>query len=164
VEKNMIRIDEVESPIGTVFLQLEGESLKALRFDTPFSGERAAKSVAAERVRAYFAGDLKAFEGLTLAADGTEFQRKVWQLLMEIPAGETRTYGQLAVQIGSHPRAVGSANGSNPIAIVVPCHRVIGADASLTGFGGGIERKRWLLTYEGAYPPARAEAQLTIGL
>jgi methylated-DNA-[protein]-cysteine S-methyltransferase len=148
VEKNMIRIDEVESPIGTVFLQLEGESLKALRFDTPFSGERAAKSVAAERVRAYFAGDLKAFEGLALAADGTEFQRKVWRLLMEIPAGETRTYGQLAVQIGSHPRAVGSANGSNPISIVVPCHRVIAKGGGMCGYAWGIDRKEWLLHHE----------------
>ena len=83
---------------------------------------------------------------------GTDFQRQVWRALTEIPAGETRTYRQQAVRIGrpTAVRAVGLANGANPIGIVIPCHRVIGADGSLTGFGGGIERKRWLLAHEGA--------------
>jgi len=146
----MTQIDEVETPIGIAFLQLEGDSLKALRFETPFAGERATKSLPAERVRAYFSGDLRAFDGLELAAGGTEFQRKVWQLLREIPPGETRTYGQLAAQIGSHPRAVGSANGSNPIAIVVPCHRVIAKGGGMCGYAWGIERKQWLLHHEQA--------------
>ena len=87
-----------------------------------------------------------------MATVGTAFQRKVWAALQRIPAGETRSYGQLAAEIGEPDaaRAVGLANGQNPIAIVIPCHRVIGADGSLTGFGGGLPRKRWLLTHEGA--------------
>jgi methylated-DNA-[protein]-cysteine S-methyltransferase len=144
----MTRVDEVETPIGTAFLQLDGEALQALRFEQPFMGERALKSEAGERVRAWFAGDLRAFEGLALAARGTDFQRKVWQLLSEIPPGETRTYGQLAAQIDSHPRAVGSANGANPICIVVPCHRVIAKGGGLCGYAWGTERKAWLLRHE----------------
>jgi methylated-DNA-[protein]-cysteine S-methyltransferase len=101
---------------------------------------------------AYFAGDIRALDQIPVATVGTAFQRKVWAALRRIPAGETRSYGQLAAEIGepSASRAVGLANGQNPIAIVVPCHRVIGADGSLTGFGGGLPRKRWLLAHEGA--------------
>ncbi len=100
----------------------------------------------------YFAGDIRALERVPVATVGTDFQRKVWAALQRIPAGETRSYGQLAAEIGEPDaaRAVGLANGQNPIAIVIPCHRVIGADGSLTGFGGGLPRKRWLLTHEGA--------------
>ena len=100
----------------------------------------------------YFAGDIRALERVPVATVGTPFQRKVWAALQRIPAGETRSYGQLAAEIGEPDaaRAVGLANGQNPIAIVIPCHRVIGADGSLTGFGGGLPRKRWLLTHEGA--------------
>jgi methylated-DNA-[protein]-cysteine S-methyltransferase len=100
----------------------------------------------------YFAGDIRALERVPVATVGTEFQRKVWAALQRIPAGQTRSYGQLAAEIGEPDaaRAVGLANGQNPIAIVIPCHRVIGADGSLTGFGGGLPRKRWLLTHEGA--------------
>ena len=100
----------------------------------------------------YFAGDIRALERVPVATVGTAFQRKVWAALQRIPAGETRSYGQLAAEIGlpKAMRAVGLANGQNPIAIVIPCHRVIGADGSLTGFGGGLPRKRWLLRHEGA--------------
>jgi methylated-DNA-[protein]-cysteine S-methyltransferase len=100
----------------------------------------------------YFAGDIRALEAVPVATVGTAFQRKVWAALQRIPAGETRSYGQLAAEIGepAASRAVGLANGQNPIAIVIPCHRVIGADGSLTGFGGGLPRKRWLLSHEGA--------------
>jgi methylated-DNA-[protein]-cysteine S-methyltransferase len=100
----------------------------------------------------YFAGDIRALERVPVATVGSAFQRKVWAALQRIPAGETRSYGQLAAEIGEPDaaRAVGLANGQNPIAIVIPCHRVIGADGSLTGFGGGLPRKRWLLTHEGA--------------
>jgi methylated-DNA-[protein]-cysteine S-methyltransferase len=100
----------------------------------------------------YFAGDIRALERVPVATVGTDFQRKVWAALQRIPAGQTRSYGQLAAEIGEPDaaRAVGLANGQNPIAIVIPCHRVIGADGSLTGFGGGLPRKRWLLTHEGA--------------
>jgi methylated-DNA-[protein]-cysteine S-methyltransferase len=101
-------------------------------------------------VHAYFAGDLSAIDRLPVAAGGTDFQRAVWRALRGIPCGETRSYAELARQIG-HPaavRAVGLANGANPVGVVVPCHRVIGSNGSLTGYGGGIARKRWLLAHE----------------
>jgi methylated-DNA-[protein]-cysteine S-methyltransferase len=99
----------------------------------------------------YFSGDLTALDALPVLASGSSFQQAVWSALREIPSGETRSYGELARRILNPKavRAVGVANGANPIAIVVPCHRVIGADGSLTGYGGGIERKRWLLAHEG---------------
>lgn len=103
-------------------------------------------------MRAYFAGRLSAIDDLPVAEFGTAFQRAVWQALRKIPCGTTISYGELARRIGrpAAVRAVGLANGANPIGIVVPCHRVIGADGSLTGYGGGLERKRWLLAHEGA--------------
>jgi methylated-DNA-[protein]-cysteine S-methyltransferase len=107
-------------------------------------------SCAARALQAYFDGDLQATAALCVATNGTEFQCRVWAALRCIPAARTISYGALAAQIG-HPgaaRAVGLANGSNPIAIVVPCHRVIGSDQSLTGFGAGLARKRWLLDHE----------------
>jgi len=101
---------------------------------------------------AYFDGDLASIDALDVATGGTAFQRTVWAALRDIPAGKTESYGQLAARIGlpKAVRAVGLANGANPIGLVVPCHRVIGANGSLTGYGGGIERKRWLLNHEGA--------------
>jgi len=104
------------------------------------------------KIAAYFAGDLASIEDLPAVAEGTEFQRAVWNALREIPTGETRSYGDIARRIGrpSAVRAVGLANGANPIGVVVPCHRVIGADGSLTGYGGGVDRKRWLLAHERA--------------
>jgi methylated-DNA-[protein]-cysteine S-methyltransferase len=109
-------------------------------------------SEAARALEAYFEGDLYALRLLKTETNGTSFQRLVWDALRRIPVGETRSYGALAVEIGrpGAARAVGLANGSNPVAVVVPCHRVIGADASLTGFGGGLPRKRWLLDHESA--------------
>jgi len=145
----MTQIDEVTTPIGTAYLALDGEALRALRFDRPFEGARV-KSRAGDRVRAYFDGDLRAFDGLELASIGTDFRRKVWQLLREIPPGETRTYGELALRLGSHPRAVGSANGSNPIGIVVPCHRVIAKGGGMCGYAWGTDRREWLLRHERA--------------
>ena len=101
---------------------------------------------------AYFEGDLASIDTIDCATGGTPFQRAVWKALRDIPAGRTESYGQLAARIGKPAavRAVGLANGANPIGLVVPCHRVIGANGSLTGYGGGIERKRWLLNHEGA--------------
>jgi methylated-DNA-[protein]-cysteine S-methyltransferase len=101
-------------------------------------------------IHRYFAGELKVIDTLPVQTAGTLFQREVWRALREIPCGSTVSYGKLAQQIGRPAaiRAVGLANGSNPIGVVVPCHRVIGADGSLTGYGGGIERKRWLLAHE----------------
>jgi methylated-DNA-[protein]-cysteine S-methyltransferase len=103
-----------------------------------------------ERMRHYFAGDIAAIDNLPVAAVGTPFQRQVWRALRDIPVGTTCSYGELAQRIGRPKavRAVGMANGSNPVGIVVPCHRVIGSDGSLTGYGGGMERKRWLLDHE----------------
>ena len=100
----------------------------------------------------YFAGELHAIDEIPVESGGTQFQREVWQALRRIPCGATTSYGKLAQQIGRPDavRAVGHANGTNPIAVVVPCHRVIGANGSLTGYGGGIERKRWLLNHESA--------------
>ena len=99
----------------------------------------------------YFAGDLRAIERIDCATNGTPFQQQVWNALRTIPTGTTLSYGALATRIGNAGavRAVGLANGANPIAVVVPCHRVIGTDGSLTGYGGGLARKRWLLAHEG---------------
>ena len=105
-----------------------------------------------EQLKAFFAGELAAIDDIPVESAGTPFQRKVWKALRKVPAGQAWTYAKLAARIG-HPeavRAVGAANGANPVSIVVPCHRVIGSDASLTGYGGGLARKRWLLTHEGA--------------
>jgi len=101
-------------------------------------------------LRAYFDGDLAAIERLKVATGGTEFQKSVWKALRTIACGETITYALLAQRVGrpTAVRAVGHANGDNPISVVVPCHRVIGTNGSLTGYGGGIERKRWLLAHE----------------
>jgi len=104
-----------------------------------------------ERVRRYLGGELRALDEVPVESGGTEFQRRVWRALRDIPAGATTTYGALAALLGkpTATRAVGLANGANPVGVVVPCHRVIGADGSLTGYGGGLERKRWLLAHEG---------------
>jgi methylated-DNA-[protein]-cysteine S-methyltransferase len=104
------------------------------------------------RIEAYLAGDLHALDEIKVNPGGTEFQERVWSALREIPAGTTRTYAQLAASIGrpSAPRAVGLANGQNPVSIVIPCHRLIGSNGALTGYAGGLERKRWLLRHEGA--------------
>ncbi len=152
----------VESPIGRLMLTSDGTALTGLYMGThqqtaelwPTIGCRTPPSgplpVAARQLKEYFAGKRREFE-LPLRMQGTDFQQRVWRELTEIPIGETWSYGQLAKRIGNPnaSRAVGLANGRNPIAIIVPCHRVIGADGSLTGFGGGIERKQWLLTHEG---------------
>jgi O-6-methylguanine DNA methyltransferase len=113
---------------------------------------RPSPSPAAQAIGDYLAGDLTALDDLKVATGGTEFQRQVWAALRAIPVGETVSYGRIAETIGRPKavRAVGLANGSNPIAVVVPCHRVIGASGHLTGYAGGVERKAWLLRHEGA--------------
>ena len=105
-----------------------------------------------DAMKSYFGGELASIDALPVRTAGTPFQREVWRALREIPCGKTVSYGKLAERIGRPQavRAVGLANGANPIGVVVPCHRVIGADGSLTGYGGGIERKRWLLQHEAA--------------
>lgn len=123
---------------------------------TPRDRARIAPPAAASRARraleAYFDGDIAAIEELAARPQGTEFQRQVWAALRKIPAGATASYGEIAAQIGQKnaARAVGMANNRNPIAIVIPCHRVIGANGALIGYGGGLERKLWLLRHEGA--------------
>ena len=111
---------------------------------------RPAPGATTERLTSYFAGDLPALDGVVIATGGTPFQREVWAALRRIPAGGTTSYGELAAHIGRHAavRAVGAANGANPIGIVVPCHRVIGASGRLTGYAGGLDRKAWLLAHE----------------
>jgi methylated-DNA-[protein]-cysteine S-methyltransferase len=104
----------------------------------------------ADQLHAYFAGDLMAVAEIAVDLDGTPFQQRVWSALRKIPVGETTSYGKLASKIGypGSARAVGTANGLNPVAIIVPCHRVIGSDGALRGYAGGVERKRWLLSHE----------------
>jgi methylated-DNA-[protein]-cysteine S-methyltransferase len=157
---------ELESPIGVVYVVSDGTNLRAVDFEgyeqrlhrllTTHYGRyklHAAQDPGepVSRLREYFAGNLLALEGLAVATNGTEFQQEVWSALRAIPTGTTVSYGTIASRIGrpSASRAVGLANGSNPIGIVVPCHRVIGANKNLTGYGGGIDRKRWLLEHEG---------------
>ncbi len=151
---------EIDSPIGPLLLAGTGRALTHVHFQ---AGPRAPKPCAAWRpaqapfadvtvqLAEYFAGQRQQFS-LPLAPQGTAFQRSVWQALGQIPYGETISYGELARRLGSHSgaRAVGLANGANPLPIIVPCHRVIGADGSLTGFGGGLPLKRALLALEGA--------------
>jgi methylated-DNA-[protein]-cysteine S-methyltransferase len=157
----------VDSPVGPLTLIARDGSLCALHMqdqrhaparspewredDRPFAD-------AVAQLRAYFAGALTHFD-LPLAVDGTPFQRRVWAALREIPYGQTISYGELARRVGrpGAARAVGLANGRNPVGIIVPCHRVIGADGSMTGYGGGLERKTWLLQHEAAHRP-RASA------
>jgi methylated-DNA-[protein]-cysteine S-methyltransferase len=147
--------DIVGSPIGELLLAGDGESLTRLDFDPShvrpgWRREPAAFAEVEDQLDAYFAGELRTFD-LALAPAGTPFQRQVWDALTTIPYGETTSYGELAEAIGrpGSARAVGAANGRNPIAIVVPCHRVIGADRTLTGYAGGLDAKRTLLTLEG---------------
>ncbi|WP_269714303.1 methylated-DNA--[protein]-cysteine S-methyltransferase [Caulobacter sp. NIBR2454] len=127
---------------------LTAQYRKPIRIQT----RRAPTSPARAAMSDYFDGDLTVIDSLVTETAGTQFQRAVWKALRDIPPGQTTSYGALAAAIGrpSAVRAVGAANGANPIGVVVPCHRVIGANASLTGYGGGLERKRWLLAHEGA--------------
>jgi len=163
--QNKLAIDRFKSPIGEVFLVARGDRLCSVDFvdyeermekllarryrDCSLRHERNPGGVTA-LLRAYFEGDLAATENIGVEFHGTPFQETVWRALRDIPAGTTETYGRLAARIGrpTASRAVGHANSQNPIAIVVPCHRVIGANASLTGYAGGIHRKRWLLDHE----------------
>lgn len=150
-----------ESPIGRLLLTTDGMALTGLYME-PSRKAQATEgwlndptgplAEAVRQLSEYFAGKRREFD-LPLRLQGTAFQQRVWRELTEIPYGETWSYGQLAKRIDkpSASRAVGLANGRNPISILVPCHRVIGADGSLTGYGGGLERKQWLLAHEGLH-------------
>ena len=163
--------DRLESTIGTLLLihdreghvraldfhNLESRMRRLLRLHYGAEGndfaieDRAAPAPIRRAISDYFLGDLCAIDSIPVTTGGTSFQREVWAALRTIQAGTTLSYGALAQQLGrpKSVRAVGLANAANPVAIVVPCHRVIGTDGSLTGYGGGISRKRWLLTHEG---------------
>jgi methylated-DNA-[protein]-cysteine S-methyltransferase len=148
----------INSPVGKLFLTSNGEAITELFMEEHKGGPKpigdwrrddALFREAADQLRAYFAGELTEFD-LRLATGGAPFQQRVWAELQKIPYGSTISYGELARRIGSPKasRAVGAANGSNPISIIIPCHRVIGSNGKLTGYGGGIERKKFLLEFE----------------
>lgn len=154
------RFRVVDSPVGPLTLVSQEGRLVGLYQDgqryRPADGEFGDRDDSGfaslvEQLEAYFAGGLQRFD-VELGPRGTQFQRRVWQALSEVPYGRTVSYGWLAESLGSPRavRAVGAANGRNPISIVVPCHRVVGASGSLTGYAGGVDRKRWLLELEGA--------------
>ena len=166
-----LTLDRVRTPIGDLLIVSDGDGrLRAAEFRdfedrlhrslqlkraTPGAyslHQGHASNVIRERLQAYFAGELAAIDDIPLATGGTEFQQKVWRALRRIAPGRTMTYGTLAQRLGATNamRAVGAANGANPISVVVPCHRLIGANGSLIRYGGGLERKRWLLQHEGA--------------
>jgi methylated-DNA-[protein]-cysteine S-methyltransferase len=158
----------IDSPYGELTLvatdgELSGLYMTDQRHRPPFEtfGEPDVRPFGAviDQLEAYFSGELKEFD-LPLRMEGTEFQRRVWSELKRIPYGETRSYGELAEALGkpSASRAVGLANGKNPVGIIVPCHRVIGAGGDLTGYGGGLERKQGLLVFEGALADTRPDA------
>ncbi|HWQ14549.1 MAG TPA: methylated-DNA--[protein]-cysteine S-methyltransferase [Roseiflexaceae bacterium] len=161
----LLAIDRLETPIGALLMVVDEEQLCALEFaehegrllrqlERRYGAVRLAPEVNpcgfADRLRAYFAGELRSLDAIPVHTGGTPFQRRVWQALRGIPPGETRTYGALAAQLAmpAAARAVGAANGQNPVSIVVPCHRLIGAGAALVKYGG-LERKAWLLRHEG---------------
>jgi methylated-DNA-[protein]-cysteine S-methyltransferase len=154
----MIARTVVDSPIGPLGVVATGSALAAVLFDGGRLSPEGRSPVLAEARRqldAYFDGELVEFD-LPLDLHGTEFQRQCWLALATIPYGQTVSYGEQARRLGLGPdaaRAVGAANGRNPLPIVLPCHRVIGADGSLTGFGGGLPTKRFLLEHEGALLP-----------
>lgn len=159
---------ERPAPIGRVLLASDGKRVLALDFDDPETrllpplrrrfgaGVRLREAGDPQgfvtTLAAYFDGELEALRALPLDPGGTPFQQRVWSALREIPPGRTLSYGALAARIGrpTAVRAVGHANGQNPISIAVPCHRLIGSGGALTGYGGGLARKRWLLAHEGA--------------
>lgn len=143
-----------QSPIGIVEILTDSDSVVELSFTEQKAGETAADApeilkAALQQIEEYFQGSRKSFD-LKLNAKGTEFQQKVWQQLIQVPYGNTACYGEIAAAVGNQKasRAVGGANNKNRIAIVIPCHRIVGADGSMTGYAGGIWRKEWLLQHE----------------
>lgn len=156
---------EESHAIGPIHMVADGKVLLAMEFGDvehrlmPMLRARYGAEIALDQddlgeiaaaVRAYFAGDLHALDAVDVDGGGTDFQRQAWQALRAIPPGETRTYGQMAALLGrpNAARAVGMANALNPISLVVPCHRLVGSNGALTGYGGGIARKHWLLEHE----------------
>ncbi len=162
----MIELSRVDSPIGPLVLAAGPRGLCALslrgrmpELPAPAREGKPPREIAFA-LGAYFAGDLRAIDALDVDPQGTAFQRQVWAALRTIPAGTTWSYAELARAVGrpTATRAVGAANGRNPIALVVPCHRVIASDGTLGGYGGGLEMKRWLLRHERSWPAQRSLA------
>jgi len=164
-----LHFDSFDSPIGKVLFALDGDKLCALDFEDFEDRMRTllarhygefelvrGPAGSARRIhaalRAYFAGDIRALDSIDVSTGGTDFQQRCWQALRTIAPGATASYAEQARRIGNPKavRAVGTTNGRNPVAIVLPCHRVIGADGTLTGYAGGLWRKEWLLRHEGA--------------
>jgi len=161
-----LMLDRFATPIGEALVVFDAEGVLrafnwrdyepsmrgwlAKRYPAAQLADAAAPAALRGAFEAYFQGDARALEAISWRAAGTDFQQQVWRTLRTIPAGETLSYAGLAARIGrpSAMRAVGLANGANPVALVVPCHRVIGANGTLTGYGGGLRRKLWLLTHE----------------
>ncbi|HEX6308242.1 MAG TPA: methylated-DNA--[protein]-cysteine S-methyltransferase [Longimicrobiales bacterium] len=163
---------EISTPIGPITIVSDGRALTHVSLRpahevvraTDWIEDDARLAEARSQLAAYFAGELRAF-ALPLSPRGSAFQRNVWTALSRIPFGETTSYGAVADSLGLPPgsaRAVGAANRTNPIAIIVPCHRVIGADGSLTGYGGGLERKQFLLEHEAAVRGVARQMELGI--
>jgi methylated-DNA-[protein]-cysteine S-methyltransferase len=166
--------DYIASPVGDMIIMTdESGALRALEWtdlesrmtrllrqqykNQPISfQDTPAPSSVRTALTSYFDGTLTALDDLVTVSGGTEFQRAVWKALRDIPVGQTRSYRDIAIAVGNPKgvRAIGLANGANPIGIVVPCHRVIGSNGSMTGYGGGLSRKEWLLKHEGAIPKA----------
>ena len=156
--------EEAASPIGPLIVLASDNGVHAIAFESertdqakinlPRAVNHPIINAAVEQLAMYFDGTLKVFD-LPLDLRGTDFQKRVWELLLEIPFGETQTYGDIARALGNAgaSQAVGAANGKNPVAIVVPCHRVIGASGHLTGYAGGMEKKQFLLIHEGVIQP-----------
>jgi methylated-DNA-[protein]-cysteine S-methyltransferase len=155
---NELCYDLIESPIGTVVIVCGRDAMRSLHFldrkpDAADGATRVDDPLGySTRLRAYFDRDVAALDGIAVDPGGTPFQQLVWTALRNIPAGRTESYGHIAQKIGrpSACRAVGLANGQNPISLVIPCHRVIGSNGKLTGYGGGLHRKEWLLEHERA--------------
>jgi len=152
----------IESPIGPIAASVDGDG-RLIRVEyADARGDVVSKAVdsVADAFAAYFGGELEALDDVATAAAGTTFQQRVWAVLRAIPVGETTSYADVAAEVGAPRavRAVGRANAANPIGIVVPCHRVVRSDGSLGGYGGGPDRKRWLLRHEGAIDPELADA------
>ena len=154
VVSSILLTDSIETPLGLFSIAVDDQfRLHSANFSAPFEGVKVKNpGGVSEALAAYFGGELAAIDRLEVAFEkGTEFQLSVWRALREVPCGQTWSYGRLAHHIKrpTAVRAVGLANGANPVAVVVPCHRVIGSDGSLTGYGGGLPRKHWLLAHEG---------------
>lgn len=171
----LITYSRCDSPLGTLTVAVANTTLHGLAFEGHWEQlqrhlerclgrvtfeEAPAPQPIRQALEAYFAGDLDALDGLVVDPPGTPFQRQVWDALRRVPVGSTVSYQALAQAAGcpGAARAVGMANAQNPVAVVVPCHRVIRADGSLSGYGGGVDRKEWLLRHEHAWPPPAVQA------